>query len=304
MRGELEIHPDDLLQRARGGGAPLSWDEQAHVDVHLRACATCKFLLDAGRAFEAEGAEPIGIDLQRLIRGTLRATSADRGHPMRAPGRRLAAAAITALVMLGGVAFAGYWGARHPSGPAISPGPAVAIPAVAPVGAAAAPAPRSTPIETLTPPVEPAVRSWEATRRRVAVAPVRHVSRTAADLFISGNRARRMGDDGAARAAYDQLWASFRSSPEAVASRTIYGRWMLDRGQPELAISLFRQYLTAAPSGDLAEEALVGLAVAQERMGATAPAAATWRRLLSEHPSSVHVPRARQRIRTLDGGTT
>ena len=129
---ELDVHPDDLLHRARGDGA-LSRDEQAYVDAHVQDCRTCRFLLDAGRAFDAEATAPSPvIKLDRLVARTLRRTGMDRGRRSRQPSRRLAAAGLGAALMLGGVAFAGYWGMHHP---AREPAPLAASVAPTPVRA-------------------------------------------------------------------------------------------------------------------------------------------------------------------------
>ncbi|MES1205981.1 MAG: hypothetical protein ABUS79_08585, partial [Pseudomonadota bacterium] len=128
MPHELDVHPDDLLHRARGAGA-LSPDEQRYVDAHVQDCGTCRFVLDAGRAFDAEAAEPSPVKLDRLVARTLRRTGMDRGRRSRLPSRRLAVAGLGAALMLGGVAFAGYWGVHHPARPPV------------PVEVSAAPAP-------------------------------------------------------------------------------------------------------------------------------------------------------------------
>ncbi|HVT06365.1 MAG TPA: hypothetical protein VHO67_02860, partial [Polyangia bacterium] len=123
MRDELDVHPDDLLHRVRSAQG-LSPGEQAYVDAHLRDCDTCRFMLQAGRAFDAEAAEPSLTKLDRgavdrLVARTLRQTGMDRARRWRpspawpaARGRRLAVAGLVAALMLGGVAFAGYWGVR------------------------------------------------------------------------------------------------------------------------------------------------------------------------------------------------
>ena len=306
MPHEVDVHPDELLHRARGAGA-LSPDEQAYVDAHVQDCGTCRFLLDAGRAFDAEAAVASPVKLDRLIARTLQRTGMDRGRRSRQSSRRLAVAGLSAAVMLGGVAFAGFWGVRHPAREAAP----LAVSAAPARAARSAPRPAKddwTPHEDFpaVADLEPApARSLPTALpdRRIALTRAPRPPETAAALFAAANRARRGGDAAAAGSAYDELWASFRASPEAVASRAIYARWMLDRGLPSVAIPLYREYLAANPAGSLAEEALVGLAVAQERVGQRAGATATWRRLLAEHPMSVHAARARERLRVLDGRT-
>ena len=78
---------------------------------------------------------------------------------------------------------------------------------------------------------------------------------------------------------------------------------MLHRGKPRAAIVLFRQYLAAAATGELEEDVLVGLADAHELGGDRSTAVGIWRRLLAEHPRSVHAERARDGLRRLQAGT-
>jgi hypothetical protein len=310
MRGELDVHPDDLLHRARGAGG-LSREEQLYVDAHLQDCGTCRFLLNAGRAFDAEATERSPVKLGRLVDSALQRTGMDRGRRARRPSRRLAVAGLAAAVMLGGVAFAGYWGVRHQDRGTASRPTSVFTTAPAPLPRARRSVERLPPVpldESTTgasptaPPVAAPVRTTAPPVRRVALRRAPRAPDTAAGLFAAANRARRTGDVAAATSAYDTLWERFRGSPEALASRAICGRWMLDRGLPAAAIPLYREYLAASPAGSLNEEALVGLALAEEQTGQPGTATQTWRRLLAEHPLSVHAARARARIRALDAG--
>ena len=47
MAIDLDLHPDDLLHRARRA-RPLSQDEQVHLEAHLRDCWTCRFVRTPG----------------------------------------------------------------------------------------------------------------------------------------------------------------------------------------------------------------------------------------------------------------
>jgi len=343
MPVELDLHPDDLLHRARVH-RPLSRDEELYLEAHLRDCATCRFVRDAGRAFDGEAAEGPPIQMEAIIDRTMHALRAHAARARRPMPRRLAAGAVAVVAMVGGVAFAGYWGSRHPlreratiTAPAVAPAPAArrrhaprsqagdlpvtAPPPVAPppvVAAPVVPLPVAAPPVAAPPALMPPVASSTVDRSppgaaaRGPSAPARRIAlvRTPADadadtparLFETANRERRQGDAAAAEAAYAALWTRFRGSREALASRAIAGQWTLDRGQPRAAIALFHQYLAAAPTGDLEEDVLVGLADAHDRLGDAASAIAAWRRLLSEHPASVHAARARAGLRRLQRG--
>ena len=61
----------------------------------------------------------------------------------------------------------------------------------------------------------------------------------------------------------------------------------------------FNAYLASAPSGTLAEEARVGLALSAAKLGDAAGERAAWQDLLDKHPQSVHAERARKRIAEL-----
>jgi TolA-binding protein len=297
MAIEIDVHPDDLLHRTRHA-RPLSRHEQLHLDAHLRDCSTCRFIRDAGVAFDAEAqaseSAPAQVDalVERTMLGLRGPARARRALP-----RRFAAGAMTVVAMIGGVAFAGYWGTRHPS-PAHEAVVTRAVPAPAAPRhrAAADAAPAPMPAAAAPPAAVPAPRRLAMARRPEEI-------ETAARLFARANRARRQGDVTAAETAYAALWSRFRTSAEALASRAIAGQWLLDRGKPRSAIALFRQYLAAASQGELQEDVLVGLADAHAALGDRAAADAAWRRLLAEHPGSVHAERAREGLRRSQPGT-
>ncbi|HVZ88711.1 MAG TPA: hypothetical protein VHG72_17190 [Polyangia bacterium] len=244
MPVQLDLHPDDLLDRARR--RLISADERLYLDSHLRECATCRFILEAGRAFDAEAAACKAVSLGPLIDRAMHRPHAGGGRAARPPARRLAAGIMTAVATLGGVAFAGYWGHRHPL---VEATPVVVATTVAPTpvprrAAHQAPViaePAASPPPARTEPVRPSPpppRRPPAVRQEVAIAAPAPVE-TPATLFTAANRARRLGQTEAAERAYQQLWTRFRASPEARASRAIGGRWMLDRGRPSEAIARF-----------------------------------------------------------------
>lgn len=309
MAIDLDVHPDDLLHRARRA-RPLSSEEQLYLEAHLRDCSTCRFVRDAGRAFDSETTESAPAQLDAIVERTMQRLR-NPARVRRALPRRLAAGAMTVVAMIGGVAFAGYWGSRHPP-----PAHEAVVTRAAALSATrkhhaptppvvAVPAVTSPPVVALAPPVAvvPVVDRAPPAGRRLALARRPDDVETPARLFEVANRARRQGDTAAAETAYDALWAKFRASPEALASRAIAGQWMLHRGKPRAAIVLFRQYLAAAATGELEEDVLVGLADAHELGGDRSTAVGIWRRLLAEHPRSVHAERARDGLRRLQAGT-
>jgi len=215
--------------------------------------------------------------------------------------------AMTLVVMVGGVAFAGYWGARFRPSPApavVAPRAPSAPPSRKHHAAASSrtevdvapdpPADGAPPVVDRSPPASASHRAV-TTARTLALA---HHADTPASLFEAANRARRRGDTAAADAAYEAVLTKYPTSREALTSRAVVGQWMLDRGQPRAAISLFRRYLADAPTGDMEEDVLFGLSVAQEAIGESAAAAVTRRRLLAEHPASVHAERASKGLRS------
>jgi hypothetical protein len=307
----VDVHPDDLLHRARRA-RPLSQDEQLYLDAHLRDCSTCRFVRDAGRAFDGEAVAGVPANVDALVERTMQRLR-NPGGARRTMPRRLAAAAMTIVAMIGGVAFAGYWGSRHPApAPAPVPTRAAALQAIrkhhadAPARADVAAAPVAglvlVPVVATIPAADRAPRSVGPSRRRLALAPQPADVETAARVFEAANRARRQGDVTAAERAYETLWARFRATREAITSRAIAGQWMLDRRMPRAAIAFFHQYLAAASGGELEEDVLVGLADAHELAGESSAAVAVWRRLLVEHPGSVHAGRARDGLRRVQPG--
>ena len=142
-------------------------------------------------------------------------------------------------------------------------------------------------------PVDDARADAEIPAPSVEVAP----GETAADLFARANRARRAGDWGAAVGLYEELGRRFGGSREEVLSRVTFGTLLLEvLRQPQRALGLFERYLEAAPGGSMAEEALVGRAVALGQLGRDARERAAWETLLERFPGSAHAERARRRL--------
>jgi tetratricopeptide (TPR) repeat protein len=120
----------------------------------------------------------------------------------------------------------------------------------------------------------------------------------AAALFAAANQARRRGAHAEALRLYRELQRHHPSSPEAKLSHATMGKLMLDEGDSRAARDAIDRYLENK-GGSLSEEALIGRALALQKLGRDAEERAAWQALLRAHPSSLHVPRARARLAEL-----
>jgi hypothetical protein len=226
------------------------------------------------------------------------------------------AAVAAAIVLTAGAASAALWTgkrfleSRHeaPSAPAESHGHArghgtsasgpiepsaaptvVGVPAVAPVQSAVVPVPS---VPGRTPP------------RRASAAPpalpaAAHASADTPDsLLRAANDARRARRLDEASRGYAALQARFPTSREAIVSHLSRGNLALGGGELALALAEFEAYL-ATGATDLEEEALLGKARALAGLGRAADERDAWSALVSRHPSSPYLWRARQRLRQL-----
>lgn len=131
-----------------------------------------------------------------------------------------------------------------------------------------------------------------------AATPAPVVEMSAASLFDAANGARARGDRDRAIALYHDLQSRFAGTNEARVSRVTLGRFLLDGGDANGALSAFDTALRDRP-GELEEEAMVGRALALRRLGRDNDEAAAWKSLLSVYPTSPHAARARARLATL-----
>ncbi|MEM6992762.1 MAG: tetratricopeptide repeat protein [Myxococcota bacterium] len=283
--------------------------------------------LDAWDDCEAElrsrGARQPGdaTRVEELVSGALGRAPPPGGGTAPASGSRaglVAAAAVAAVVAA--VVLAGR-GTEPPAAPvpASHGEPSAAAPPAAPV---AAPPPMDAPTDAATDAVtnapsaaatetgiggeqvvagrEAAVgsRAPQASTADASPAPKRSERaerRSAAELLRAAGSARDDKRPGRAASLYRQLFADYPDSREAVAGRVAAGRLELDtRGNPKAALRHFQRYLRADPRGTLAEEAMLGRALAFQRLGRTEQERRAWQELLKQYPASVHAERARR----------
>jgi tetratricopeptide (TPR) repeat protein len=303
-----ELHPEDLLERdARG---ELDEVERERLQAHLGRCAACRIERVARVDFrqeedelEAQGATP---DVQRLLARVLAAPPAV--VPPVAVGRRSRGRRLLPLLVAAALVSAAAWATI-----AGRPGPRGTVeartPAVGPsLAAASSPVPLGdpvTPVASVEPP--PVVAATLEPRHAGHPPPVERAvfvthappvdAPSAGRDFDLANAARRSGQHGAAAEQYRALIAQYPGSAEARASLVALGTMLLDDGDAAGALRSFDRYL--ASGGGLAEDVMVGRAVALRKLGRSTEEQRAWMDLLRLYPASVHTDRARRRLAEL-----
>jgi TolA-binding protein len=292
----VDLHPEDLLDKhARG---TLSSTDRSRLDAHVATCAACRFELLARVDFAVLD-EPRAVAPRAPV--VVPPVAAQRGR-----SRRRGLVVGIAAVLLGGMSFAalqaGLIGSKREP-PATSTAPA----AVSMHSRAATPVPEQ-PVAARSP-VEPQQGSASGVERAAAAPDVdvrtekehRNEPRrarptaSAAALFRAANGARREHDVNRAIALYRELEARYPRSDEASVSYATVATLLLDQGDAHAALDGFDQYLSRGDHA-LGEEALVGRALAFQKLGADASEIAAWQEVLRRFPGSVHARTARARL--------
>jgi TolA-binding protein len=291
----VDLHPEELIDKHASG--TLSAAERTRLEAHVQGCAVCRFELAARH------------DFATLSLPAVQAPSAPPAlepSPRVLPRRRRRGIVLgLAAALIGGVSLAALsaslLGPARPateSAPDRHPAPGRSSPRATTTVAATA-----TPIESPAPAAiaDSAGAALEQRARREASqrAPgPPHARASAADLFRAANAARRDRDTTRAVALYRELESRYPRSEEARVSYATLGTLLLDRGDAHAALDGFDQYLSRGDSA-LGEEALVGRALAFEKLGNHDGEIAAWREVLRRFPGSVHARVARARLLAL-----
>ena len=330
-----EIHPEDLLERAAHGALTATEHEQleAHLRRCVACRLERRARLDFGREADALDALGASADVQPLLARVLAAqpmpdaAQLPPGATTRAmvparlsralPTRRLLPL-LAASLLVSVAAWAAAIGFTRTVAPAVVPLPALAG-TMRPPGARdaeTASAPRAS-ADTAPPsvaqgtvpsllgepdrrgPTLPSASAGSSAHDGQRMSMVGHAPRpvdtaTVGASFDEANTARRAGDHGRAGRLYRELIARYPDSAEARTAQVALGRMLLDDGDASSAIGCFDR--TVHAGGPLAEDAMLGRALALHRMGRPADEASAWGALLHTYPQSAHAARARQRL--------
>lgn len=262
----IDLHPEELFDKARRGEA--SERDVERFQAHLEQCRACRF--EYTLALEcAEGSSVLpGDDLviSRIRQATSRSLercAASEALVERARGRlrsRLLLVAVAALFSMVGLTLTTTLLA-----------PALSLP-------------RPSFLRRTM-----AAGVWADGPPRATASPV--------DLFGKANVAQRDGAAAEAARLYTELERSFPGSPEELVARVLLGRLLLDRLEDaRSALAQFDSYLANPDHDALGEEALIGRALALERLGRHAEERSAWEVLLSAYPKSSYAEPARTRL--------
>jgi TolA-binding protein len=303
----MDLHPEDLLECDAVG--ELTPAERERLQMHLRHCAACRLERRVRDDFQRV-ADDLNPDVRALVASAL-GTKRARSHRLRVRARvarlrfGLVAAALFALTGL--AAAAAGWPLLRSA--LRRPDDAVPRAVSTTVGArfeahGAAGAPTEPVLDTPEPlaialssappgapsPGDPA----RASVSRASPPPLEDAS----SLFTAANATRRRGEHERAAALYRRLILRYPASVEAHESLAVLGRMLLDDGDAAGALEAFEAYLSRG--GALAAEALLGKALALQRLGRPDEERSAWSALVDTYPDSVHADRARARLRDLE----
>jgi TolA-binding protein len=322
-----ELHPEEMLDGARHGA--LNPEAALDLDAHLRRCSACHLQVQLGQDAAFEGRLD-GHDRAlhaRLVAIALRDLDDDAGQPplsaeaavafvsgSRSAGawawpvlRRLVLS--VACILLGGGVATAMWSVTSNTRRAspVDPSPVtepVGRPRARPVAALSHHTPRASltlavPATAPEPSERPRSRAHtrDVTTTDAMIEPAPAL--TAGGVFRQANDLRRAGDHLGALLRYHQLRQQFPGSREEITARVIAGQQELEAEAPLDALAQFDSYLEVSPNGTLAEEARLGRARALGALSRTEEERDAWRNLIVRHPSSIHIERARARLRRL-----
>jgi hypothetical protein len=289
-----QIHPEDLLDRARKGS--LGGDEQRLLKKHLSTCAACRFELSLAPGLFAHVA--LRSEDKALVARAVARTSPMR-YAKRRPGRKIwnVTALVAAAAAVAAVASGGAYAWRR-SAVARLEAPAF-VPARDVDASERAVVPGSAPhVDAVVEPFRavPEPAHPERERPRAAPSPVAAPT-SCADRFRRANEARREGAPDEAVRLYLELRPACAGTSEEISSRVLVGRIYLDRlGDPARALAAFESYLTGTSSGSLREDAMIGRALALGRLHRAGEEANAWGALLAAYPDSLYADKARSRL--------
>jgi hypothetical protein len=262
----IDLHPEELFDKARCGEA--SERDVERFQAHLEQCRACRF--EYTLALEcAEGSSVLPGDellIARIRQATAR--SLDRcsdsgaliGRPRSRVRSRLLLVAVAAIFSLVGLTLTSTFLA-----------PRVSLPRPS----------------FLRRPMSLAM--WGEGLPHSAASPN--------ELFGKANVAQRDGAAAEAARLYTELERSFPGSPEELVARVLLGRLLLDRlDDARSALAQFDSYLANPDHDALGEEALIGRALALERLARHAEERSAWEVLLSAYPRSSYAEPARTRV--------
>lgn len=261
----IDLHPEELFDKARRGEA--SAREVERFQMHLEQCRACRF--EYTLALEcAEGSAVLPGDellVARIRQTTSRSLercveSAALFERARMRLRsRLLVAAIAALFTVIGISVPTIWLL-----------PSLAFRPSFLHGAHTA-------------------SMWDDSSARD--------STTAVELFSRANAAQRDGAPAEAARLYADLERSFPGAAEELVARVLRGRLLLDRlDDPRSALAQFDSYLATPDHDTLGEEALIGRALALERLGRHSEERSAWESLVGAYPRSSYAEPARTRL--------
>jgi hypothetical protein len=309
----VDLHPEELLDRARSGTA--SQEELSRARVHMANCAACRIeqtlLVEIERSTAPQPNDHhVDARLRAFVaRAVEERTRAGARLGKRRVARKWATFAFAATLLLTTIGAAGVLLRGYRQAPAERASDAAI--------AATVPRPRLVPQDLAEPnsqaeeakdPHEktvdktndeaPGTRAPQRTPRAAVKAErAKAFDGSAAELFARANLLRRRDEVSEAALVYRDLQRSFPGSAEELLSRVVLGRLLLDRlGDATAALAQFDSYLAAASQGSLREEALVGRAVALARLGRVTEERNAWNTLLDAFPRSTSASRARARI--------